>query len=120
MSVPSILAEILAARRRRLAAGELAPRGVAAIPSDGARFLAALRAGGPRVIAEIKHRSPSAGTMLAGGRCSPPPGPPGAGEDLMPAIRAVAKAYRRGGRRPRSRSSPSRTSSEATSPGSRR
>jgi len=64
VSTPSILAEILAARRRRLAAGELAPRGAAALPSDGARFLAALRAGGPRVIAEVKHRSPSAGVIL--------------------------------------------------------
>jgi indole-3-glycerol phosphate synthase/phosphoribosylanthranilate isomerase len=82
VSVPSILAEILAARRRRLAAGELAPRGVAAIPSDGARFLAAMGAGGPRVIAEIKHRSPSAGTILP---------------DPAAALPAVARAYRRAG-----------------------
>ncbi len=82
MSVPSILAEILAARRRRLAAGELAPRGAAVIPSDGGRFLAALRAAGPRVIAEIKHRSPSAGTIL--------PHPVGAFPE-------VARAYRRAG-----------------------
>ena len=95
MSVPSILAEILAARRRRLAAGELAPRGAAAIPSDGRRFLAALRAGGPRVIAEIKHRSPSAGTMLTGGRSWQPSGPPDGLDDLSSAIRAVARAYRR-------------------------
>jgi indole-3-glycerol phosphate synthase/phosphoribosylanthranilate isomerase len=96
----SILSEILAARRRRLAAGELAPRGVAAIPSDGDRFLASLRAGGPRVIAEVKHRSPSAGSILsgiAGGNGSQPPGPPGAGEDLRSVIRSVAKAYRRAG-----------------------
>lgn len=93
MSAPSILAEILAARRRRLAAGELAPRGTAAIPSDGARFLAALRAGGPRVIAEVKHRSPSAGVMLPGAG----PGATGAGDGLLPAIRSVAKAYRRAG-----------------------
>lgn len=97
MSVPSILAEILAARRRRLAAGELAPRGVAAIPSDGARFLAALGAGGPRVIAEIKHRSPSAGTMLAGGRTPRPPGATGSAEDALSAVRAVARDYRRAG-----------------------
>lgn len=97
MSVPSILAEILAARRRRLAAGELAPRGAAAIPSDGRRFLEALRAGGPRVIAEIKHRSPSAGTMLAGGRSSQPSGPPDSPDELSRAIRAVARAYRRAG-----------------------
>lgn len=97
MSGGSILAEILAARRRRLAAGELAPRGVAAIPSDGARFLSALRAGGPRVIAEVKHRSPSAGTILPGlggeGRSQPP----GAGGELPSGIRSVAKAYRRAG-----------------------
>lgn len=97
MSVPSILAEILAARRRRLAAGELAPRGEAVIPTDGARFLAALRAGGTRVIAEVKHRSPSAGTMLAGGPSSRPPGPPDGPGEPIPAIRAVAKAYRRAG-----------------------
>ncbi|MHB1045765.1 MAG: phosphoribosylanthranilate isomerase [Thermoanaerobaculia bacterium] len=93
MSAPSILAEILAARRRRLVAGELAPRGNAAIPSDGARFLAALRAGGPRVIAEVKHRSPSAGVLLATGLS----GAPGAGDDLRTAIRSVARAYRRAG-----------------------
>ena len=93
MSAPSILAEILAARRKRLAAGELAPRGAAAIPSDGARFLAALGAGGPRVIAEVKHRSPSAGAMLPGGS----PGPSGSGDGLLPAIRTVARAYRRAG-----------------------
>ncbi|MBK9966285.1 MAG: hypothetical protein IPP07_15820 [Holophagales bacterium] len=87
MSVPSILAEILAARRRRLAAGELAPRGAAAIPSDGARFLAALGGGGPRVIAEVKHRSPSAGTMLIG-----------SSQSLAAALAsAVARAYRRAG-----------------------
>jgi len=93
VSAPSILAEILDARRRRLAAGELAPRGSAAVPSDGARFLAALGAGGPRVIAEVKHRSPSAGVMLPAGR----PGTSGAGDGLVPAIRSVARAYRRAG-----------------------
>ncbi len=97
MTVPSILAEILAARRRRLAAGELAPRGTAEIPSDGAGFLAALRAGGPRVIAEIKHRSPSAGTILSGERRSWPFEPPDGPARMGPAIRAVARAYRRGG-----------------------
>lgn len=93
MTAPSILAEILAARRRRLDASELAPRGAAALPSDGARFVAALRAGGPRVIAEVKHRSPSAGVMLPG--ASPDAAPVGAG--LLRAIRSVAKAYRRAG-----------------------
>ena len=93
MSAPSILAEILAARGKRLAAGELAPRGTASLPSDGARFLAALRAGGPRVIAEVKHRSPSAGAMLPGGS----PGLSGSGDGPLPAIRSVARAYRRAG-----------------------
>ncbi len=97
MSVPSILAEILAARRRRLAAGELAPRGAAAIPSDGGRFLTALRAGGTRVIAEVKHRSPSAGTMLSGGRHSQPNGSPDGLDELRSSIRTVARAYRRAG-----------------------
>jgi indole-3-glycerol phosphate synthase len=67
------------------------------IPSDGRRFLASLRAAGPNVIAEIKHRSPSAGTMLPGGRSSQPPGPPDGLEELSRAIRAVARAYRRAG-----------------------
>lgn len=97
MSAPSILADILAARRRRLEAGELAPRGTAALPSDGARFVEAVSAGGPRIIAEVKHRSPSAGVLLAGGRGSPPPGSPGPGGGLLPTIGSVAKAYRRAG-----------------------
>ena len=49
------------------------------------------------MIAEIKHRSPSAGTMLAGGRTPLPPGPPGSLEEVWSAIRAVARAYRRAG-----------------------
>ena len=97
MSVPSILADILAARRRRLAAGELAPRGAAVIPSDGRRFLASLRAAGPRVIAEIKHRSPSAGTMLSTARIPRTSGPPGGPDELPSAVRGVARAYRRAG-----------------------
>ncbi len=79
----SLLAEILAAKRRRLAAGELAPRGSAAFPSDGRRFLAALRNGtNSAVIAEVKQRSPSAGVLL-----------PNA--DLR--VEKVARDYRRGG-----------------------
>ena len=89
MTAPSVLAEILAVRRRRLAAGELAPRGTAANPSDGGRFLAALRAGRTRVIAEVKHRSPSAGVLLPVG--------PAPDTGLPAAIRFVAKAYRRAG-----------------------
>jgi indole-3-glycerol phosphate synthase/phosphoribosylanthranilate isomerase len=89
VSVPSILAEILAARRKRLVAGELASRGSAALPSNGARFLAALRTGGPRVIAEVKHRSPSAGVLLPSG--------PGSAGDVLAVIQSVARAYRRAG-----------------------
>jgi len=79
----SVLGEILAAKRRRLAAGELVARGPAALPSDGRRFVAALRGGrGPAVIAEVKHRSPSAGLLL-----------PDAGRR----VEDVARSYRRGG-----------------------
>ncbi|MEO6327106.1 MAG: hypothetical protein ABIT01_18070 [Thermoanaerobaculia bacterium] len=77
----SILEQILEAKRARVAAGEFAPRqGRAEIPSDGASFARALSAPGPRVIAEVKHRSPSAGLLLA------------------PAlVETVAREYRRGG-----------------------
>ncbi|HEV8268178.1 MAG TPA: hypothetical protein VGR00_08100 [Thermoanaerobaculia bacterium] len=84
MSV-SILEEILAAKRRRLAAGEFTPRGTPALASDGAAFEKALRGAGPhdvRVVAEIKHRSPSAGVILSRPE-----------RDLV----RVAAAYRRGG-----------------------
>ena len=77
----SILAEILEAKRRRLAAGARAPSGANAAPSDGRRFLAAL-GNAPAVIAEIKHRSPSAGVLV-----------PDAGRR----IEEIARAYRRGG-----------------------
>ena len=49
------------------------------------------------MIAEIKHRSPSAGTMLPAGRFPQRPGRPGSPEELWSAIRAVARAYRRAG-----------------------
>lgn len=78
----TVLSRILEAKRARLVRGELAPRGEARLPSDGARFLAALRRPGARVIAELKHRSPSAGVIL------PEPGR---------ALPAVADDYRRGG-----------------------
>jgi indole-3-glycerol phosphate synthase/phosphoribosylanthranilate isomerase len=77
----TILAEILAAKRARLARGEVPASGSAALPSDGARFLGALR-NRPAVIAEIKHRSPSAGLLLP---------------DASRRIEEVASAYRRGG-----------------------
>lgn len=78
----SVLDEILAAKRARLAAGEIPGTEWSALPSDGARFLAALRRSGPRVIAEIKRRSPSAGEIL-----------PGAADR----VEEVARAYRRAG-----------------------
>jgi indole-3-glycerol phosphate synthase len=62
-----ILDRILAAKRERLDRGEFAPseRGPAS-PPDGARFVASLREPGVRIVAEIKHRSPSAGEILPG------------------------------------------------------
>ena len=77
----TVLADILAAKRARLARGEVAAAGVPALPSDGSRFLAAL-ASAPAVIAEIKHRSPSAGVLLP---------------DAALRVEDVARAYRRGG-----------------------
>lgn len=59
-----VLAEILAAKRARLARGEYGGRGKADRPSDGAGFLASLREPGTRIIAEIKAKSPSAGEIL--------------------------------------------------------
>jgi len=76
-----ILAEILEAKRARLSRGEFAPREVARLPSDGPRFTAALQPG-PAVIAEIKHRSPSAGVLLT---------------DAAFRVEEVARAFRRGG-----------------------
>ena len=60
-----VLMEILADKQTRLSRGEFAPRGPAARPSDGARFVASLREPGTRIIAEFKARSPSAGEILA-------------------------------------------------------
>lgn len=82
-ALPSgILGEIVAAKRRRIANGEIGSRAAASLPSDGRRFLAALVSGGPNVVAEIKHRSPSAGVLL--------PEPDAA-------LPGLAHAYRRGG-----------------------
>ncbi len=63
-----VLERILADKRARLARGEYAGRGAADRPSDGAAFVASLRAPGPRVriVAEIKAKSPSAGEILHG------------------------------------------------------
>jgi indole-3-glycerol phosphate synthase len=59
-----VLTQILASKRTRLSRGEFASRGVAARASDGAAFLASLRAPGTRIIAEFKASSPSAGQIL--------------------------------------------------------
>ncbi len=78
----TILDRILDAKRRRLGDGEFAPAPTApALAPDGARFESALRAA-PAVIAEIKHRSPSAGEILPGAAAR---------------VEAVANGYRRGG-----------------------
>ncbi len=77
----TILDRIVEAKRQRLLAGEFAATGTSARTPDGRRFESALRAA-PAVIAEIKHRSPSAGEIL-----------PGAASR----IETIASAYRRGG-----------------------
>ena len=97
----SILREILAAKRRRVAAGEFTAESArahlgsaTASPGkapDGARFATSLssffskqilRSSLPRFLSEIKHRSPSAGLILP---------------DAPSRIEAIARAYRRGG-----------------------
>jgi indole-3-glycerol phosphate synthase len=62
----SILDRIVADKRARLARGEYAPGKAPPRPTDGARFVAALREPGVRIVAEIKARSPSAGEIVAG------------------------------------------------------
>jgi indole-3-glycerol phosphate synthase len=62
-----VLDRILESKRARLGLGEYAPPPGTAIPAaNGARFVASLREPGARIIAEIKHRSPSAGEILQG------------------------------------------------------
>jgi indole-3-glycerol phosphate synthase len=77
-----ILEQILSAKRARLDRGEYGagPPPAAAAP-DGARFVASLREPGIRIIAEIKHRSPSAGEIL---------------QNADKKIETFALAYRRG------------------------
>ena len=101
-----ILGEILAAKRRRIAAGEFTAEtgartraevaagtaGRPDAPPDGARFAFALSSSSnslskqnpplPLLLAEIKHRSPSAGLILP---------------DAPSLIESIARAYRRGG-----------------------
>jgi indole-3-glycerol phosphate synthase len=80
--VSGILDRIVADKRQRLSRGEYeAPPGASAAFANGARFVASLREPGTRIIAEIKHRSPSAGEILPGA----------AGK-----IETFALAYRRG------------------------
>lgn len=61
-----VLAEILAAKRARIARGEYALQGPPDRPTDGARFVASLREPGTRVVAEFKAKSPSAAEILHG------------------------------------------------------
>lgn len=81
MSGASILDRIVADKRSRLARGEYAAPEKATGQPDGARFVRSLREPGVRIVAEIKHRSPSAGEIL--------PGADGK-------IETIALAYRRG------------------------
>ncbi len=77
-----ILADIVAARRKRLQDGEFAITWPRRRETDGSVFMESLLKLGPRVIAEIKHRSPSAGQIF----------------DPEPArVYEMAAAYRRGG-----------------------
>ena len=63
----SVLDRIVADKRARLARGEYEPPARrTSPPPDGARFVASLREPGVRIIAEIKHCSPSAGEILQG------------------------------------------------------
>lgn len=61
-----ILDRILADKRARLDRGEYDRAPATGRTADGARFMASLREPGVRIIAEIKHRSPSAGEILQG------------------------------------------------------
>ena len=77
-----VLDQILASKRARLGRAEYAaPPGTALPSAHGARFVASLREPGVRIIAEIKHRSPSAGEILPGAEGK---------------IETFALAYRRG------------------------
>ena len=63
-----VLERIVADKRARLARGEYTTSGAVAarMPGDGARFVASLSEPGPRIVAEIKAKSPSAGEILPG------------------------------------------------------
>lgn len=74
------LERILADKRTRIERGEYSASARAG-GAGGARFVASLRQPGTRIIAEIKHRSPSAGEILPGAEGK---------------VETVALAYRRG------------------------
>jgi indole-3-glycerol phosphate synthase len=81
---PDVLARIVADKRARLARGEYSPPPAPSAgrsEPDGARFVASLKEPGVRIIAEIKHRSPSAGEILPGAEGK---------------VETIALAYRRG------------------------
>ncbi|HEV8232805.1 MAG TPA: indole-3-glycerol-phosphate synthase [Thermoanaerobaculia bacterium] len=62
----AVLERILSDKRARLARGEFAPVTPVTAKTDGARFVAALREPGVRIVAEFKARSPSAGELVPG------------------------------------------------------
>jgi indole-3-glycerol phosphate synthase len=80
--VSGILEEILASKKARLAKGEYAPPPPRYLfPPNGAAFVESLRKPGVRIVAEIKHLSPSAGEIL---------------HDAEGRIETMGLAYRRG------------------------
>jgi indole-3-glycerol phosphate synthase len=65
--VSGILDQILEAKRARVERGDYAAASAGSnARASGKRFVASLREPGVRIIAEIKHRSPSAGEILQG------------------------------------------------------
>jgi indole-3-glycerol phosphate synthase len=77
-----VLADIVAAKKRRLSAGEFAAPDASSREARGDLFRTAISAPGAQILAEIKHRSPSAGLILDGAH---------------ERIEDVARAYARGG-----------------------
>lgn len=76
-----VLDRILSDKRTRLAQGEFVPVSPVTAKTDGARFVAALREPGVRIVAEFKARSPSAGELVP---------------DADGKLEGFALAYRRG------------------------